>query len=238
MKEEKKKTSVTKKAAVKKPSTKRTTVKKEVKKVTKKSPKKIEKQEEPNLNETIIVNEEIKSEPVINNDNLIECNFCHQTFEKGYTICPHCHKRQKPSISLTFFIVFAIAFIFGIITFHFVNKYILKNVEETDYKSSCILVDYENLVRHPKDYKGKDVKIIGEVVEVNGFDTNYGNNMTITINANLFDDGTKHLVTVDYMDRLYEEGFIEGDTITVYGKYLSINGNIPNIKAEFIIFGK
>lgn len=235
MKEEKKKTA-TKKTTVKKSTTKKEPVKKEIiKKEQPKDIKKVKEKVEPNLNETIIVKEENKKEPIINH-NLIECNFCHQKYDKGYSICPHCHKRQKPSISLTFFIIFALVFIFGIITFHFVNKYIIKNVD-IDYKSSCILVDYENLVRHPKEYKGKDIRIIGEVVEVEGYDTNYGNSMIITLNANLFDDGTKHLITVNYIDRTYNEGFIAGDIVTVYGKYQSINGNIPNIKAEYIIFG-
>ena len=228
MKEENKKTKTT---------TKKTTEKKPVRKTTTKRVVKKAQKVEPNLNETI-TNQTVQKEAVIINDNLIECNNCHQKFEKGYTICPHCHKRQTTSISLTFFIVFSVVFLFGIIFFHFIDKYVLKNVVETDYKDTCVLVDYENLVRHPKDYRGKDVKVIGEIVSVEGIDTGYGNNMHITINANLFEDGAEHLITIDYSDTTYEQGFIEGDLITVFGTYESINGNIPNINAKFIVFGK
>lgn len=228
MKEENKKTKTT---------TKKTTEKKPVRKTTTKRVVKKAQKVEPNLNETI-TNQTVQKEAVIINDNLIECNNCHQKFEKGYTICPHCHKRQTTSISLTFFIVFSVVFLFGIISFHFIDKYVLKNVVETDYKDTCVLVDYENLVRHPKDYRGKDVKVIGEIVSVEGIDTGYGNNMHITINANLFEDGAEHLITIDYSDTTYEQGFIEGDLITVFGSYESINGNIPNINAKFIVFGK
>lgn len=228
MKEENKKTKTT---------TKKTTEKKPIRKTTTKRGVKKAQKAEPNLNETI-TNQTVQKEAVIINDNLIECNNCHQKFEKGYSICPHCHKRQTPSVSLTFFIVFAVVFLFGIITFHFVDKYVLKNVVETDYKDTCVLVDYENLVRHPKDYRSKDVKVIGEIVSVEGIDTGYGNNMHITINANLFENGAEHLITIDYSDTTYDQGFIEGDLITVYGTYESINGNIPNINAKFIVFGK
>lgn len=239
MKEETKKPSAKKSTTKKASTTKKVAEKKTVKKVATKKPSQKAINQELNLNETI-QNEEVKQEVVINSDttNLVECKYCHQKFEKGYTICPHCHKRQGSGIGLAFFIVFGVVFLFGIISFHFIDKYILKNVVETDYKDTCVLVDYENLVRHPKNYKGKDVKVIGTVVKVEGFDTGYGNEMTITINANLFEDGAEHLVTVYYSDNLYEQGFIEGDTITVYGTYDSINGNIPNIDAKFIVFGK
>ena len=225
MKEEKKKT-----------STKKNTEKKPVKKNTTKTAKKIVK-EDLNLNETITPIES-KTKAVIMSDNLLECSYCHQKYEKGYTICPHCHKRQKPSVSLTFFIVFAIVFLFGIISFHFIDKYVLNNEVEKDYKDTCVLVDYENLVRHPKEYKGKDVKVIGEIISVEGIDTGFSNDMIITINANLFENGSDHLITINYKDKLYDQGFIEGDLITVYGNYRSINGNIPNIDAKFIVFGK
>ncbi len=234
MKEETKKSS---RAKSKSTAEKKTTTTKKVAKkpVAKKTIKK--KDFEQNLNETVL-SVDVQKEVVINNDNLIECNNCHEKYEKGYTICPHCHKRQKTSVSLAFFIVFAVVFLFGIISFHFIDKYLFNKVAQNDYKDNCVLVDYENLVRRPKDYRGKAVKVIGHVVSVEGTDTGYGNKMRITINANLFDDGLEHFVTIDYSDTLYEQGFIEGDLITVYGDYTSINGNIPNINAKYIIFGK
>ncbi len=238
MKEETKKRSVKKTAPKKTTSSKKSTEKKTVRKTV---PKKVKEEiiDSPILNETT-KSEELNQEVTINTDtsNLLECKYCHQKYEKGYTICPHCHKRQGNSIGLSFFIIFAVCFLFGIISFHFIDKYIIKKTNDTDYKDTCILVDYENLVRKPKDYKGKDVKVIGEVVKVEGYDTGYGNEMIITINANLFEGSAEHLITIDYSDNSYEQGFIEGDIITVYGKYNSINGNMPNIEAKYIVFGK
>ncbi len=225
----------------KKKVVKKTTAKKEPKKTATKKPavkKTLKKEEKVNLNETV-QNNEVKEKVVINaNNDLKECVFCHEKFEKGYTICPHCHRRQKTSVSFAFFIVFALLFLFVILSYHFVSRYFFNNIKEDDYKKICVLVDYEQLVRHPKEYKGKDVRVIGQVVEVTGFDTGYGNQMTITLNANLFEDSAEHLITVNYIDKSYDQGFIEGDLVTVYGSYESINGNVPYINAEYIVFGK
>lgn len=211
---------------VKKTTVRKTAVKKAVPKVEKST----------NLNETINSPKEVQ--PVVVNDaNIVECKYCHERFEKGYTICPHCHKRLNSSVSLTFFIVFALAFLFGILVFHFTDKFLFSKTSP-DYKDTCILVDYESLVRRPKDYKGKDVKIIAEVKSVQGFDTGFSNDMTLTVNAHLFEDSSEHLITVTYSDKNYDQGFIEGDIITIYGNYSSINGNVPNIDAKYIVYGK
>ena len=219
---------------VKKNNTKKNNTKKVVKKDVVRKPR--PKKEIPNLNETITTDNTIKEEVVINNDNLVKCKYCHQEFEKGYTICPHCHRRQN-TLGYTFIIIFGIVFLFGIICFHFVDKYIFKEVKE-DYTETCTLVDYETLVRHPKDYRGKDVKVIGKVVSVDGYDTGFSNNMYITINANLSDSGEEKLITLSFNDNTYDQGFIKNDLITAFGKYESINGNTPNIDAKFIVFGR
>ncbi len=191
------------------------------------------------LNETIsAISDEKKV--VINSaldDNKIECVNCHEKFDRGYTICPHCHKRQS-SFEITFFVVFACVFLFAILVFHFVAKFAESKETHDDYKVTCVLVDYENLVRHPKDYKNKDIKMIGKVVSVEGVDDGYSNDMYITINANLFENGEERLITIEYSDKTYDIGFIEGDNIIAYGQYDKINGNVPNIKAKVIEFGK
>lgn len=229
MKEETKKTSkkatakrTVSKAATKKPSSTKKTTTKKVKK-------------EEILNETVNLPKE-KEIIKVNDPNLVECKYCHQTFEKGYSICPHCHKRQSTSVSLTFFIVFALVFLFGIIVFHFIDNHFNKVTPE-NFKLTCASVNYESLVRKPIDYKGKHVKVIGKVVKVDGVDLGFGNEMTITIDTNLFENDVEKLVTVEYNDSKYEQGFIVGDMITVYGIYNSINGNVPDINAEIIDLG-
>ena len=231
-KENKKKTVNNSKNSAKKSEPKKTT--------TKSGTKKSSTTKNSTIKKVAPVNENIKenNQSEIINDNLIECVYCHQKFEKGYTICPHCRKRQKNSISLMFFIVILSILLFAIICFHFIEKSIGKNNTEEDYKQSCELVDYENLVRHPKDYKNKDIRVIGDVIDVTGYDDGFGNVMQITINANQFENGEEQLITIDYTDKDYSQGFLIGDTITVYGEYTNINGNIPNITAKYIIFGK
>ncbi len=238
-----KKKPVTKKTTTTKTVTKKTTktseVKKEpVKKVVKKSS--IKKEEEPVIiNETVSLTPEVITEEQPK-EELVECIHCHKGFEKGLTICPHCRKRQKSNIAILFFIVFGCVFLLAIICFHFVEKYVIGNNSnyKDDYKENCILVDFENLVRHPKEYKHKDVKVIGTVMSVEGYDSGFSNNMVITINANLFENGVEQTMTVSFNDKEYSQGFLVGDLITIYGEYTEINGNVPNIKAKYIAFGR
>lgn len=192
------------------------------------------------LNETVKIEETEKVNKIIPiSENEIECIYCHNTFQKGMSICPHCRKRQKSNLSIVFFLLFAAIFITIILCTHFIEKIgDGSNLSEEDYKQSCELVSYENLVRKPVDYKDKDIRIIGTVVEVTGIDTGLGNDMKITIDANLFNDGKNYYVEINYVDKKYEQGFINGDMITVYGKYQTINGNMPVVNAKYIVFGQ
>jgi uncharacterized protein (UPF0333 family) len=191
------------------------------------------------LNETVNLEKDFKKEIVAHKDvNADECIYCHKSFEKGYTICPHCHKRQKNNVNIAFFVGCAALLLFVIICVHFVGKYFDTSVNEDDYKLACEVVDYENLVRSPKDYKDKQVKVVGEVIDVSGYDDGLGNAMEITLNVNQFENGSEQLITIDFYDKDYAQGFLTGDIITVYGEYNSINGNIPNIEAKYIVFGQ
>ena len=234
----KKKNASSKKSATK--TNNKTATKEGVKKVaaskaaTKSSSvKKVEAKKET----TPVLVQEVKEEVKTSRDNEVECRFCHKTFEKGYNICPHCHKRQKSEVGIVFFGVFAFVFLFAIICFYFVDKYFDRIPDAKDYKESTVLVNYENLVRNAKDYKGKDVKVIGKVVSVSGIDDGFGNKMVITIDANLFDTNKEQLITIDFVDHDYTAGIMNGDTITVYGNYTTLNGNVPNIDAKFITIG-
>lgn len=216
----------------KKKNTKKSTTTKVVKKkTTKKVPAKQE------LNETVKIDSENTAlTKITSKDNIVECKFCHKPFEKGYTICPNCHKRQN-NVAFPLFIIFVLVFILCIICFHFVEQKINPK-SNIDYKETCKLVDYEGLVRVPKAYKNKDVKVIGKITSIEGYDSGFANEMIITININLFEDSTPELVTINFKDKNYEQGFLVGDMITVYGKYTNINGNTPEIEAKYIVLGK
>lgn len=215
-------------------------VKKKSTKKTSTSKAKPKKEKNISLNETVNLandkKEETKEQVSVVSGQM--CIHCHNYFDKGLTICPHCRKRQtNNSIGLTIAVVFCLVFLLFIIAGYFVDKYMMTSSNEEEYKTSCKLVSYENLIRVPKDYKNKDVKVIGTVVSVDGIDEGYGNSMTLTINANLFENGTEQLIEVNFTDKDYSQGFIKGDLITVYGNYSAINGNEPEIDAKYIVFG-
>lgn len=167
-----------------------------------------------------------------------KCKYCHKYFDKGLTVCPHCRKNQQINtvslITSTLIVLFILLLVF---TYFFMNKQINKITPE-EYKSTCVIVSYEDLIRSPKNTLNKAVKLIGKVVSVEGHDNGItGNTMTITLNINLFDTGTEQLVKVVFTDKNYSQGFLKDDLIEVYGMYTEINGNMPTIIAEYIDFG-
>ena len=221
MNKEEKKKPATKKPTPKKPAPKKPTQKpKEVKKVAPK--KEIKKEEEIIFTDNVSAN---------------KCIHCKKYFDKNLTICPFCHKDQKDNLGKNTILIFLLMFLvlFGIIRLYEQKKD--PSITEEEYKLSSKLLSYEELVRRPADYKGTNVKVIGEVVKVEGVDLSYGNVMTITLDTNLFEGNTEQLIKFEYTDKDYEIGIINGDLITVYGDYKSINGNIPFIEAKYIVFG-
>lgn len=203
--------------------------KKKVSKTVKVKPvKKVVKKDVSKLNET--VNDKV----VVNNEQLQKCHYCGSLFDKGMTICPKCRKRNKVSFSGLFFIVFALIFLFVIILFHFVDKYVFNTDSYNDYVVNCSEVEYLDLVRVPKTYLNKDIAIFGVVNDVSGISNGISNSMDITLNLNIFDDGTVEEVIVHYDDKSYELGILNGDIIKVYGEYETINGNIPYINAKYV----
>lgn len=197
---------------------------KNVKKNTRSTKKKISK-----LNETV-------SDVVVknNNDDLQVCKNCGYLFDKGMSVCPKCRKRCNSNYNLLYFIIFGIVFLFIILLVHFIDKYVVNEQSYDSYVAGCSEVTYENLVRVPKNYLGDDVIVLGSVSHVEGVSDGFSNNMEITLDLNLFDDGSIENVTVYFEDDSYEYGFMNGDIIKVYGEYETINGNIPYINAKYI----
>lgn len=196
---------------------------KNVKKSTRSTKKKVSK-----LNETV-------SDVVVNNNNDLQvCRYCGNLFDRGMSICPKCRKRCNSNYSLLYFIIFGIVFLFIILLAHFIDKYVVNEVSYDSYVAGCSEVTYENLVRVPKNYLGDDVAIVGSVVSVSGTSDGFSNNMEITLDLNLFDDGVVEYVTVYFEDSGYEYGFIDGDIVRVFGEYEDINGNVPYIDAKYV----
>jgi len=209
-----------KKKPVKKTTTKKTVAKK------KSTPKKLNE-----LNDTIV----IKPSQII--EEKMECKYCFEEFKKDLTICPFCRKKQKDNTGLIVVLILTIILFIAVIANHFVERYQETRINESEYKFNAQLVSYEELVRSPRDFRNQEIKVVGKVVQVEGTDFGSGNRMLVQIDANLFDGPVVQIIEFEYFDRDYSIGLIEGDIITVYGRYEKINGNIPFIRAQFIVFG-
>lgn len=192
------------------------------------------------LNEVKNNIEENITNKIEENLNVDQCKYCHKFFDKGLTVCPHCRKNQNIStVSTIITILIAIFALLLLFTYFFMDNQNKNKLTPEEYKSTCVLVSYEDLVRSPKNTMYKTVKLIGKVVSVEGHDNGItGNSMTIKININLFANQAEQLVEIKFNDKDYKQGFLTDDLVEVYGKYTQINGNVPTIEAEYIDFSK
>lgn len=192
------------------------------------------------LNEVKNNIEENITNKIEKNLNVDQCKYCHKFFDKGLTVCPHCRKNQNIStVSTIITILIAIFALLLLFTYFFMDNQNKNKLTPEEYKSTCVLVSYEDLVRSPKNTMYKTVKLIGKVVSVEGHDNGItGNSMTIKINVNLFANQAEQIVEIKFNDKDYKQGFLTDDLVEVYGKYTQINGNVPTIEAEYIDFSK
>ena len=192
------------------------------------------------LNEVKNNIEENITNKIEENLNVDQCKYCHKFFDKGLTVCPHCRKNQNIStVSTVITILIAIFALLLLFTYFFMDNQNKNKLTPEEYKSTCVLVSYEDLVRSPKNTIYKTVKLIGKVVSVEGHDNGItGNSMTIKINVNLFANQAEQIVEIKFNDKDYKQGFLTDDLVEVYGKYTQINGNVPTIEAEYIDFSK
>lgn len=192
------------------------------------------------LNEVKNNIEENITNKIEENLNVDQCKYCHKFFDKGLTVCPHCRKNQNIStVSTIITILIAIFALLLLFTYFFMDNQNKNKLTPEEYKSTCVLVSYEDLVRSPKNTMYKTVKLIGKVVSVEGHDNGItGNSMIIKINVNLFSNQAEQIVEIKFNDKDYKQGFLTNDLVEVYGKYTQINGNVPTIEAEYIDFSK
>jgi hypothetical protein len=168
--------------------------------------------------------------------NKYECKYCLHLIDKDMSICPNCRRNNKVNYNFIMYFVIAFVLLFTILFYHFVDKYVFNKQSYEEYTASCVFVSYEDLVRVPKINLDKNVQVVGKVISVDGASDGLFNNMTITVDMNLFDDGAKNIVTVNFVDKNFEKGFINGDVVKIYGIYETINGNVPYIDAKYIDF--
>ena len=215
-----------KKAVKKAPIKKKTATKAVTKPVVKKVAKK---------KVAIKPKEKIVAAPILK-ARLTECNSCHKEYATDLKACPYCFKGHQSNRTLRVFLILAIIILLGIIVGHFYERLTNQGLDEYEYKLSLPdATPFEDLIRNPAELIGKDIKIHGRVVHVEGADFGRGNRMIVTMDMNLFDGPGQEIIKFEYVDQNYKiGGFFEDDIVTIYGKYVALNGNVPSITARFI----
>ena len=114
--------------------------------------------------------------------------------------------------------------------------------EEQEFKDDCEAYTFDQIARNPDNFKGTNVKLTGEVIQV-VYSSNY-----VTLRVNITEKGT---YTTYYTDTIYvtyypsagEDKILEDDIITLYGTslgdytYTSVLGapvNLPWIHAKYL----
>lgn len=114
--------------------------------------------------------------------------------------------------------------------------------QKDDFIKSCQKYSYDQLARNPQDYKGKNVKLTGKVVQVS--ENTFGNGIVLRID--ITKDSYGFYTDTVYCDYTYSEGeskILENDIVTFYGtskgdtSYTSVLGHkitLPYIDIKYI----
>lgn len=155
-----------------------------------------------------------------------KCIHCNREIPIAYKKCPYCKKKQKKKrYVLKILLIIFIMIIDWLIltTLYSSESFIVKK----DYKEKCKVVSYEKLVREYNKYNGELVTLTGNVKSVNKTGVLF-NIITISISV----DNKDYEVIFNNKNNI---GIIDGDEITIYGKYIKLKGNTPVISAKYII---
>ena len=114
-------------------------------------------------------------------------------------------------------------------------------VDEESYKAVCESVDYETIARNPDSWKGKNIKVTGEVIQVQ--ESSSANAYRVSITEGDYGLWTNPVYVVTASDFGSSTRVLEDDIVTVYGisyglyTYTTVLGaqqTVPAITAEFI----
>ena len=112
--------------------------------------------------------------------------------------------------------------------------------DEATYKASCQSIAYDDLARNPDNYKGKNVKFTGKVVQV--IEDNSGSTYRINVTKGKY-SSWDDTVLVAYSPSSSSNRILEDDIVTFYGisgglyTYKSTMGasiTIPSVYAKYI----
>ena len=118
--------------------------------------------------------------------------------------------------------------------------------EKQTFMASCQTYTFEQLARNPDNFKGTNVKLTGEVVQV--MEGLYSNSLRVNITKEgRYTTYYKDTIYVNYVPKKGEDKILEDDIITVYGTaqgdytYTSTLGatiTLPFISGKYIIIEK
>lgn len=91
-----------------------------------------------------------------------------------------------------------------------------KEQEEKEFKASCQTYTFEQMARNPDNFKGTNVKITGEVVQV--IEGLYSNGLRVNITPKgAYSTYYTDTIYVNYVPEKGEDKILEDDIITIYG---------------------
>jgi len=118
--------------------------------------------------------------------------------------------------------------------------------EKQAFISSCQTYTFEQMARNPDNFKGTNVKLIGEVVQV--MEGAYSNSLRVNITKKgTYSTYYTDTIYVSYEPKVGEDKILEDDIITIYGtaqgdySYTSTMGSkitLPYVSAKYIVLQK
>lgn len=118
--------------------------------------------------------------------------------------------------------------------------------EKQAFISSCQTYTFEQMARNPNNFKGTNVKLTGEVVQV--MEGTYSNSLRVNITKKgTYSTYYTDTIYVSYTPKAGEDKILEDDIITIYGtaqgdySYTSTMGasiTLPYINAKYIVLQK
>lgn len=126
------------------------------------------------------------------------------------------------------------------------EKKLKEEQEKQAFLSSCQTYTFEQLARNPDNFKGTNVKLTGEVVQV--MEGVYSNSLRVNITKEgKYTTYYKDTIYVNYVPKEGEDKILEDDIITIYGtaqgdySYTSTMGatiTLPFVDGKYIIINK
>lgn len=158
-------------------------------------------------------------------ENSKKCIHCNREIPLSYKKCPYCKKKQKRKRHILKVILILIIML--------INAYLLTilysnniSFDEKTYKEKCKNVTIKELIVDNKKLEEELVSIDITITDVES--------TSLLFNRVLIKGKVDNHNIYIYFYNKESIGYLNNDTITVYGKYKELKGNKPIIDAKFI----